>query len=121
MNEVNDRSRPAPLLETSDYDPIEDRLRANVRATIEALFEDRGGSGNSPGDCFPDETGRVSRPSALRSRRRPGQGLPPRPPGSASDRHIRHRDGAGYRDMICADTAAEVETRRKALPRGNGS
>ncbi len=40
MDEINKRSHSPPLLETTDYDLIEDRLRANVRATIEALFEE---------------------------------------------------------------------------------
>ncbi len=30
----------SPLSDASGYDPIEDRLRANVRATIEAMFEE---------------------------------------------------------------------------------
>jgi len=33
-------STPALLWGEAGYDPIEDRLRQNIRATIEALFEE---------------------------------------------------------------------------------
>jgi len=35
-------------------------------------------------------------------------------------KHMHEELGNDYRDMIYADTAAEVETRRKALSRANG-
>jgi len=40
MNEITDTSTPALLEAERGYDPIEDRLRQTVRATIEALFEE---------------------------------------------------------------------------------
>lgn len=40
MNEITDTSTPALLEAGRGYDPIEDRLRQTVRATIEALFEE---------------------------------------------------------------------------------
>lgn len=40
MTKTTDPAIPAPLLGDPDYDPIEDRLRATVRVTIEALFDE---------------------------------------------------------------------------------
>ena len=40
MNQITDTSTPALLAGEMGYDPIEDRLRQNVRATIEAVFEE---------------------------------------------------------------------------------
>lgn len=40
MNKITDTSMPALLSGEMGYDPIEDRLRQNIRATIEALFEE---------------------------------------------------------------------------------
>ncbi len=40
MKQNIDSSSLSPLSDASAYDPIEDRLRANVRATIEAMFEE---------------------------------------------------------------------------------
>ncbi len=40
MNEITDTTTPAPLFGVTGSDPIEDRLRQNIRATIEALFEE---------------------------------------------------------------------------------
>lgn len=40
MNEISDTSTPALVSGETGYDPIEDRLRQNIRATIEALFEE---------------------------------------------------------------------------------
>lgn len=40
MTETTDTSAPALLSCAAGYDPIEDRLRQNIRATIEALFEE---------------------------------------------------------------------------------
>ncbi len=40
MKHVTDTSTPALLSGQAGYDPIEDRLRQNIRATIEALFEE---------------------------------------------------------------------------------
>jgi hypothetical protein len=39
-NEAADTTAPALLCGDAGYDPIEDRLRQNIRATIEALFEE---------------------------------------------------------------------------------
>ncbi len=39
MAEINDAASFALLADEAGFDPIEDRLRANVRATIEAMFE----------------------------------------------------------------------------------
>lgn len=47
MKQNTESSSFSLLPDASGYDPIEDRLRANVRATIEALFEEElDGSGN---------------------------------------------------------------------------
>lgn len=40
MNEITDTTTPALLFGATGSDPIEDRLRQNIRATIEALFEE---------------------------------------------------------------------------------
>ena len=40
MNKITDTGTPALLEAGCGYDPIEDRLRQNIRATIEALFEE---------------------------------------------------------------------------------
>jgi len=40
MKQNTDSSSFSPLPDAGGYDPIEDRLRANVRATIEAMFEE---------------------------------------------------------------------------------
>ena len=40
MKHITDTSTPALLSGQVGYDPIEDRLRQNIRATIEALFEE---------------------------------------------------------------------------------
>jgi len=40
MNQIRDTGTPALLEAGRGYDPIEDRLRQTVRATIEALFEE---------------------------------------------------------------------------------
>ena len=65
MTMSTDTAMPALLLGEAGSDPIEDRLRATVRATIEALF---------------DEELAVSRPYPIRPRRRPAEGLSPRAP-----------------------------------------
>ena len=40
MNRITDTSGFSLLADEAGYDPIEDRLRANVRTTIEAMFEE---------------------------------------------------------------------------------
>ncbi len=40
MTENNDAASLAPPSDEAGFDPIEDRLRATVRATIEAMFEE---------------------------------------------------------------------------------
>jgi len=40
MNQSTDTTTPALLCGDAGFDPIEDRLRQNIRATIEALFEE---------------------------------------------------------------------------------
>jgi putative transposase len=40
MNQVTEHLAVSLLTDEAGYDPIEDRLRANVRATIEAMFEE---------------------------------------------------------------------------------
>ncbi len=40
MTKITDTTMPALLCGEAGYDPIEDRLRQNIRATIEALFEE---------------------------------------------------------------------------------
>lgn len=39
MKQNTDNPSFSPLLDATGYDPIEDRLRADVRATIEAIFK----------------------------------------------------------------------------------
>ena len=40
MNQITDTSSFALLAGEAGFDPIEERLRTNVRATIEAVFEE---------------------------------------------------------------------------------
>ena len=40
MNQITENPAVSPLTKEAGYDPIEDRLRASVRATIEAMFEE---------------------------------------------------------------------------------
>ena len=40
MNQITDTARFALLAGEPGFDPIEERLRVNVRATIEAVFEE---------------------------------------------------------------------------------
>ena len=40
MNQITDTSSFALLADEAGFDPIEERLRMNVRATIEAVFEE---------------------------------------------------------------------------------
>ena len=40
MTETTDTANPAPLSGEAGYDPIEDRLRETIRATIETMFEE---------------------------------------------------------------------------------
>lgn len=40
MNQITELASVSPLSDEASFDPIEDRLRANVRATIEAMFEE---------------------------------------------------------------------------------
>jgi len=40
MNQITDTTAPALLGSEPGYDPIEDRIRQNIRATIEAMFEE---------------------------------------------------------------------------------
>jgi len=40
MNQINDTASLALLSAEAGFDPIEERLRSNVRATIEAVFEE---------------------------------------------------------------------------------
>ncbi len=40
MNQITENPAVSPLSNEAGYDPIEDRLRANVRATIEAMLEE---------------------------------------------------------------------------------
>ena len=40
MNQITDTAGSALLAEEAGFDPIEERLRTNVRATIEAVFEE---------------------------------------------------------------------------------
>lgn len=40
MNQITELASVSPLTDEASFDPIEDRLRAGVRATIEAMFEE---------------------------------------------------------------------------------
>jgi hypothetical protein len=40
MNQITDTASLARLAGEAAYDPIEERLRMNVRATMEAVFEE---------------------------------------------------------------------------------
>ncbi len=81
MNQITDTASFALLAGEAGFDPIEERLRANVRATIEAVFEEE----------LASFLGR------LRYGRGdgPAKGLSPRAPRAAAHRHLRDRDGAG--------------------------
>ena len=79
MNQNTDTASFALLAGEAGFDPIADRLRANIRATIEAVFEEE----------------LAVLPASLWSRRRRCEGLSPRAPGAAAHRHLWHRDGAG--------------------------
>jgi len=70
MNQITDTASFALLGEQAGFDPIEDRLRANVRATIEAVFEEE----------LASFLGRLRYDRA---------------PRTATHRHLRDRDGAG--------------------------
>jgi hypothetical protein len=41
MNQTTDTTKPALLCSDAGYDPIEDRLRQNIRATTEASVRGR--------------------------------------------------------------------------------
>jgi putative transposase len=75
MNQVTDTASFALLAGEAGFDPIEERLRTNVRATIEAVFEEE----------------LASFPGRLRHGRGDGptQGLSPRAPGAPVHRHLR--------------------------------
>ena len=55
MNQITASASFALQPDEAGFDPIEDRLRVNVRATIEAVFE--------------EELARIYRSGALRARR----------------------------------------------------
>ncbi len=40
MDQFTESASVSPLANEDGYDPIEDRLRASVRTTIEAMFEE---------------------------------------------------------------------------------
>ena len=60
MNRITDTASFALLAGEAGFDPIEERLRANVRATIEAVFE--------------EELANLPRPSSLPSWGGPAKG-----------------------------------------------
>ena len=95
MNQITNTASFALLAGEAGFDPIEDRLRANVRATIEAVFEEELA-------LFLGRL-RCGRGDGLAKGYRHG--------------HLHDELTEDYRDMICADTAAEIETRRKAFLR----
>lgn len=81
MNQITDISSFALQAGEAGFDPIEERLRMNVRVAIEAVFEE-------------ELAGFLGR---LRYGRGDGaaKGVSPRSPRPAIDRHFRDGNGAG--------------------------
>lgn len=72
MNEISDTPSFSLLADESGLDPIEERLRENVRPTIEALFEEelagflgrlRDGRGDGPAKTIATDTASGSSPA----------------------------------------------------------
>ena len=77
MTKTTDAAIPALLLGEAGSDPIEDRLRETMRATVETIFEEE----------LAAFLGRIR----YGARRRP-QGLSPRAARATAYRHVRHGD-----------------------------
>jgi transposase-like protein len=129
MNQNTDNRSFSLLPDAAGYDPIEDRLRANIRATIEALFEEelseflgrlRYGRGADKAKgyrhghrdrqltgTFGTETVWVpiQRCTVHKHRNLRGHG----------SKRLHGELSEDYRDMIYADAAAEIEKRCKAF------
>jgi len=85
MTEITDTATVALLAAGAGYDPIEDRLRQNIRSTIEAVFEEELAA--FIGRCRYGRDGgskKGYRPGCIR-----GSSRPP------TRRHVRHRNGEG--------------------------
>ena len=79
MKNTTETSALSLLANDAGYDPLEDRLRENIRSTIEAVFEEE--LAQFLGRC------RSGREDALRQGYRNGH------PGAAPDGDIRDREG----------------------------
>ena len=86
MKNTTETSALSLLANDAGYDPLEDRLRENIRSTIEAVFEEE--LAQFLGRC------RYGREDALRAR------VSERAPGAATDGDIRDREGER---AACAD------------------
>ncbi len=78
MNQITDTASFALLAGQAGFDPIEERLRTNVRATIAAVFEEelasflgrlRYGRGGGPAKGYRHGPGSDSSPARLAPRR----------------------------------------------------
>ena len=78
MTKTTDTSPISLLACEEGFDPIEDRLRANIRGTIEAVFK--------------EELTAFSLAVCGMAGRRGGERLSPRPTGPSDHRDIWHRD-----------------------------
>ena len=80
MKNTTETSALSLLANDAGYDPLEDRLRENIRSTIEAVFE--------------EELAQFSRALPIvRSRGRASARVSERAPGAAPDGDIRDREG----------------------------
>ena len=104
MKNTTETSALSLLANDAGYDPLEDRLRENIRSTIEAVFEEE--LAQFLGRC------RYGREDALR------QGYRERAPGAATDGDIRDREGERRaRARIVEEDGRASEWRSRALPR----
>jgi putative transposase len=102
MTQITDTSRFSLLPHEAGFDPIEERLRMNVRATIEAVFEEELAA-FSVAFATAGATGR--------------ERLSPWAPRTPAHRHLRDRDGACAARPDRNEDGKVTEWRSKALPR----
>ena len=79
MKNTTETSALSLLANDAGYDPLEDRLRENIRSTIEAVFE--------------EELAQFLGALPIRSRGRASARVSERAPGAATDGDIRDREG----------------------------
>ena len=105
MNETTDTAIPVLLLGEAGSDPIEDRLRETVRATIEAVFDEElaaylgriryEAAPRGRGIATDGASGSSSAPSARKSSACPGPASRPRTAGSPNGARRRCRAISG--------------------------